>query len=96
MLFRFFRRRTKPAIKVLFLSKDDCHLCDVALQAVEQACQKYPFDLQIIKIQEGDEWWGRYWDKIPVGLIDGTMIFKYRIEVEELVKKVKQRDHNFT
>lgn len=96
MFARFFRRREKPAITMIFLSKEDCHLCDVALEAVEQARRKYPFNLEVIKIQQGDEWWERYWDKIPVGLIDGAMIFKYRIEAEELVRKVKSRSQNLT
>lgn len=96
MFSRLLRRRATPPTTLVFLTKEDCHLCDVALQAVEQARRKHSFDLQVIKIQEGDEWWERYWDKIPVGLIDGAMIFKYRIDVEELVKKVKRRSSNFT
>lgn len=79
------------AIELIFLSKDECHLCEEALEVVEGLRRKHPFGLRVVKITEGDEWYDAYWDKIPVGLIDGRMIFKYRVTADELLAKLRAR-----
>ncbi len=74
---------------MIFLSKDDCHLCDTALDVVEALRRKHRFDLQVIKISRGDEWYEHYWDKIPVGLVGGRMLFKYQVDPEALLEKLR-------
>lgn len=75
---------------VLFLSKDDCHLCDEALGVLLQAKKIQNFNLEIIKIQEGDAWHSDYWDKIPVVFIAGRLAFKYRLNVQEFLLKLNR------
>jgi hypothetical protein len=85
----FNRREDFSTIEVVFVSKDDCHLCDIALDVVEEVRRSYPFMLQVVKIKPGDEWHDRYWDKIPVVLIDGRMAFKYTVDPDELLRKMR-------
>ena len=91
MFGRIFKRPDISTMELLFLSKEECHLCDEALAVVENVRRKHPFALRVVKIAEGDEWHDRYWDKIPVGLVDGRMIFKYRVTGDELLEKMRAR-----
>ena len=95
MLTRLFKRSTSlKGVEMIFLSKDDCHLCDTALEVVEGLQRKHRFDLRVIKISRGDDWYEQYWDKIPVGLSGGRMLFKYRVDPEALVEKLSHSTMN--
>lgn len=99
MLTRLFKRSTSlKGVEMIFLSKDDCHLCDTALDLVRELQRKHRFDLQVIKIVRGDEWHDQYWDKIPVGLAGGRILFKYRVDPDQLLEKLRHtvRDTTLT
>lgn len=81
-------------LKLTLLSKEECHLCDEALETIERLRRTHPFQLELIKIEPGDNWYEGYWDKIPVGLLDGEMIFKYRVAPDELLAKLHARAGN--
>lgn len=85
-----FNKKITVLKDVLFLSKDDCPLCEEALHIVLQAKDHQNFNLQIIKIQEGDNWYQNYWDKIPVIFIAGRMAFKYRLTIQEFLQKLNK------
>ncbi len=90
MLKNPFRRSLDFSdIVVTFLTKEGCRLCDEALVVVEGVRRRHPFDLKIVKITEGDEWYESYYDKIPVGLIDGRMVFKYRVHTLDFMSKLR-------
>lgn len=92
MLGKFFSRSPDiSAVELVLLSKEDCHLCDEALAIIEDVRRRHRFGLSVVKIHEGDQWYDRYWDKIPVGLVNEKMIFKYRITPEELLSKLRAR-----
>jgi hypothetical protein len=76
-------------VEVTFLTKDGCRLCDEALVVVEGVRRRFPFKLEIVSIVEGDEWYEKYSDKIPVGLINGRMAFKYRVNPVEFFMKLR-------
>lgn len=78
-------------MKIQFLSKEDCGLCDKALPVVERVCKQENISLEIIKIRKGDVWWDNYWDKIPVVLFDGELLFKYQVTDNELKEKILAR-----
>lgn len=78
-------------MELVLISKDDCPLCDEALAVIRDVRRKHPFQLKVVKMVEGDEWYERYWDKIPVGLVNGKMIFKYRITADEILAKLRAR-----
>ena len=55
-----------------FITKEEgCSLCDDAFEEIESAMDYVDFDMDIVKIRNGDPLWDKYWDKIPVILIDG-------------------------
>jgi hypothetical protein len=55
------------AAKVEFITKEGgCSLCDDMFVELESARDYVDFDLEIRKIEEDDELYRLYWDKIPV------------------------------
>ena len=97
MLTRIFKRSASlKGVEMIFLSKEDCHLCDTALDVVRELQRKHRFDLQVIKIVKGDAWHDQYWDKIPVGLAGGRMLFKYRVDPDQLLEKLRHSARDTT
>jgi hypothetical protein len=81
---------TKPLLQ--FITKEEgCSLCDDAFEEIESAMDYADFDLEIIKLRQGDPLWEKYWDKVPVILINGKLAFKYRTTRDALIRKLKPR-----
>ena len=66
-------------------SKRECHLCDVAKNVVNRVRQQYPFELRLIDIQEGDSWYNRFKERVPVIYIDKKFAFQFQVLEEEFV-----------
>ena len=78
--------------RVQFITKEEgCMLCDEAFEELESAMDYVEFDLEIVKIRPGDELWERYWDKIPVILINGKVAFMHRTTRDLLIRKLRPR-----
>lgn len=75
-----------------FITKEDgCSLCDEAFVEIESAMDYVDFDLDIVKIRKGDALWGKYWDKVPVILIDGKVAFTGHTSRDALIRKLKPK-----
>jgi hypothetical protein len=80
----------KPHLQ--FITKEEgCTLCDEAFEEIESAMDYVDFDVEIVKIRKGDELWDKYWDKIPVIIIDGKVAFKHRTTRDLLIHKLRPR-----
>ena len=78
--------------KVQFVTKEGgCTLCDDLFAELESARDYVDFDLEILKIEQDEEIFKQYWDKIPVVIVDGKVAVKYRATRDELIKKIKGR-----
>ena len=81
-----------PLSQVQFITKEGgCTLCDELFVELESARDYVDFDLEILKIEQDHELYKKYWDKIPVILLNGKMIIKYRSTRDELIKKIGGR-----
>jgi glutaredoxin len=69
---------------ITIYSKPDCHLCDVMKQIVEKVRQRIPFDLQIKNILDDPADFEKYQTQIPVLMLNGSEIARYRIREEQL------------
>jgi glutaredoxin len=70
-------------------SKDDCHLCDIALEVLQNVREIIPFELQQVKIREGDEYFEKYKERIPVVFINKEFAFQYKVRKDELIAKLE-------
>ena len=77
--------------KVTLYTRRGCHLCDEAKRAVDAARLRGTFDYEEFDIDSDPELRRLYNEEVPVIAIDGRKAFKYRLTVEELMKKLEAR-----
>ena len=80
---------SRPVITLY--SGHGCHLCDDARQVLEAVRRDIPFDLQERHIDGDAELESRYRRELPVVLVDGRKLFKYRVEAERLRRALQAR-----
>lgn len=77
-----------PAARLTLLSKPGCHLCDAARDVVAEVVAGLPAGASIaveeLSILDDAELNARYWDEIPVVLIDGAVHNIWHIDAERL------------
>lgn len=72
------------------IGKPDCHLCDVAEQIVESVVSELPAEvadrlvIEQASIAEDTALYERWWEKIPVVLIDGELHAHWRVSADRL------------
>lgn len=72
------------------IGKPDCHLCDVAEQIVETVIGELPpavADRVVVEqasIADDPALYERWWEKIPVVLIDGDLHAHWRVSADRL------------
>ncbi len=73
---------------VTFYTRDNCHLCDEALELVERVRQTEPFELVLVDLDREaspDKKTAYDWD-IPVIEIDGRKLMKHRVDEGRLLR----------
>ena len=69
------------------IGKPDCHLCDVARDVVEGVVADLPedtVDVEELSITDDPVLYHRWWEKIPVVLIDERLHAHWRVSPERL------------
>jgi hypothetical protein len=78
--------------QVQFITKEGgCSLCDELFAELESAQDYVDFDIDIVKIDYDDDLRKKYWDQIPVVIINGKVAFKYRATRDQLIAKIEGR-----
>ena len=71
-------------------SKEECHLCEIAKNELQRLQRTHEFELRVRSIQEGDEYFEKYKERVPVVLIDNEFAFQYHIPEHEFLAKLGQ------
>ncbi|MFI7341701.1 glutaredoxin family protein [Streptomyces sp. NPDC050085] len=82
-----FRRGEKknPSDRVVTLiGKPGCHLCDDAQVVIEKVCAEVGASWEKKDINEDEELYRKYWEQIPVVLVDGEQHDFWRVKEERL------------
>ncbi|WP_295842250.1 glutaredoxin family protein [uncultured Microbacterium sp.] len=72
------------------IGKPDCHLCDVAEQIVETVVAELPegaadrVSIEQASIADDAALYEKWWEKIPVVLIDGELHAHWRVSADRL------------
>jgi glutaredoxin len=84
--------RGRPAVtQITIYSRPGCHLCDEMKSLVTRVGRSIPFALQEIDISGDSELERQYGEEIPVLLVDGWKIAKYRITEDQLRRALASR-----
>lgn len=79
-------------IDVRIYSRHDCHLCDVAKEAVDRLKRNHdlPIEVAVIDIDCDPRLHELYTDQVPVIFVDGKKAFKYRVDEREFLARVER------
>ena len=66
--------------RVLLVGKPGCHLCDVARQVVEIVCAEAEVDFAEADIWEDPSLADLYAERVPVVLVDGHEVARFRVD----------------
>lgn len=72
--------------KMILYSKPDCYLCDEMKDVIANLKKESDFEFEEINIELNEILFDKYKEKIPVLMLNGRMIAKYRIPREKLFK----------
>ncbi len=77
-----------PSTRLTLLSKPGCHLCDAAREVVAEVVAELADTASIVveerSVLDDPELNARYWDEIPVVLIDDTGHTIWRVDADRL------------
>ena len=68
----------------MLVGKPGCHLCDEARSIVAQVCAQEGIDWVEVSILDAPDLADRYWERIPVTLVDGVEHDFWRVDPERL------------
>ena len=77
--------------RLTLYSRPGCHLCDEMKAVVNRVSASVPLALEEIDISGNAELEHSYGVEIPVLLVDGKKVAKYRIGEDELLKALTAR-----
>jgi glutaredoxin len=74
---------------VEIFSKEGCHLCEIARDAVHAARKRHPFELREVTLVEGHPLYDTFGVRVPVITINGTFAFQYKVSEAELLERLR-------
>jgi glutaredoxin len=74
------------AVRVTLLSKPGCHLCDDAREVIVAVAGELGVGWTEVDISSDDELQRRWWEQIPVTLVDGVQHDFWRVDPNRLRK----------
>lgn len=69
---------------VTLIGKPGCHLCDVARDVVARICEETGARWEERDINQDTELYRKYWEQIPVVLVDGAQHDFWRVDPQRL------------
>ncbi len=88
-LLRRGASRKDPSDRVITLiGKPECHLCEDARAVVAGLAEELGFSWEELDILQDEELYRKYWEQIPVTLIDGKQHDFWRVDPQRLRKAV--------
>lgn len=77
---------------VTLIGKPGCHLCDVARDVVMRVCEETGASWEEWDINQDQELYGKYWEQIPVVLVDGEQHDFWRVDPRRLRSALEPRE----
>jgi len=84
-----------PDVRLTLLSKPGCHLCDAARDAVTEVIAQLGAVASAVTVEElsildDPELNERYWDEIPVVLVNGRVHTVWRVDPARLTRALEE------
>lgn len=74
------------AAQITVYTRDDCHLCDEAIETIERVVASLPqsVDIDTVDVDADPDLRERYGERVPYVTVDGRPRFKYRVDPDDL------------
>lgn len=78
-------------VTVTVYSREDCHLCEEALETIEHVASGVERHVEIreIDVDDDPELANEYGERVPYVLVDDRPAFKFRVDAEELARRLR-------
>jgi hypothetical protein len=73
-----------PGPRVVLVGKPGCHLCDVAREVLTRVCSDLDEPWREASILDDPDLADRFWELIPVTLVDGEVLSHWTLDAGEL------------
>jgi glutaredoxin len=70
------RARQRVPVQIVMYTRQGCHLCDAAWKTLEQARERYRFDLSSVDVDRDPALAALYGEQVPVVTVDGHVRFR--------------------
>jgi hypothetical protein len=78
-------------VRLTLLSREDCHLCEVAHRIVLHLQSEIPIEVSIVDVDCDDVLREQYGTRVPVVLLNDVEEFSENVTEEELRRAIKKR-----
>lgn len=78
------------ALKIDFYSRPGCHLCNESLAVLKNLQEEFNFEIRIHDISQSSELEKSFGSEIPVAILEGRKILKYRAD-EKMLRRILRR-----
>ena len=75
--------------KVTVISRNGCHLCEIAIDKINSVKDELKFELEIKLINNLPELEQEYGEQVPVIMIDNKIHDYWRVDIERFTKAIK-------
>lgn len=75
--------------KVTVISRNGCHLCEIAIDKINSVKNELKFVLEIKLINDLPELEQEYGEQVPVIMIDNKIHDYWRVDIERFTKAIK-------
>jgi hypothetical protein len=76
-------------IIIEFLTKPNCHLCEVARAEIEKLKKEFDFEVIDVDVSKDEELNNKYGEKVPVTIVNGGFFSIFEVNSDELRVKLK-------
>ncbi|ACY99969.1 MULTISPECIES: glutaredoxin family protein [Thermomonospora] len=80
-------------VTITLLGKPGCHLCDEAREVIVRVAEEMGADWEEHDITQSPELLRRYWEQIPVTLVNGVQHDFWRVDEARLREAVAKARH---
>ncbi len=75
--------------RVTLYTRARCHLCEVAAEVLDDVREDLPFELEVVDIDGDESLRARYRTDIPVVMLEGELLFRYRVDADVLRARLR-------
>jgi len=81
------------AVRVTVYSREDCHLCEDAIETIEAVRERVDVDVVIeeVDVDEDPALREEYGERVPYVFVDDDPAFKFRVDAGELEARLSRQ-----